>query len=125
MLLVELVVFVFVVVRCLLSFDFLCFEQLPAVSFRFELLTEIRVAFDLIRPLAVVVQFLRELNPIDFQVTAEPITAGFGQFVRCHWLPVFAKNFQALQLAGRDCWLDSLGGFVACGRIAVAGDWGG
>ena len=36
MLLVESVVFVFVVVRCLLSFDFLCFEQLPAVSFRFE-----------------------------------------------------------------------------------------
>ena len=66
MLLAELVVFVFVVVRCLLSFDFLCSEQLPAVSFRFELFTQIRIPLDLISPLAVVVQLLRELNPIDF-----------------------------------------------------------
>ena len=125
MLLVESVVFVFVVVRCLLSFDFLCFEQLPAVSFRFKLLTEIRIPFDLISPLAVVVQLLRELNPIDFQVTAKPIAAGFGQFIRCHWLPVFAENFKALKLPSGDCSLDLLGCFVACGWVAVAGDWGG
>jgi hypothetical protein len=108
-----------------LSFALLCFKQLPAVSFFFQSNTEIRIPFDLVRPLAIVVQLLRELNPIDFEVTTKPITAGFGQFVAGHWLPVFAENFQALQLTGCHCWLDSLGRFVRCDWIAVAGDWGG
>jgi hypothetical protein len=49
-----------------LSFALLCFEQLPAVSFRFELLAKIRIPLDLISPLAVVIQLLGKLNPIDF-----------------------------------------------------------
>ena len=79
-----------------LSLALLCSKQLPAVSFRFELLAKIRIPLDLISPLAVVVQLLGKLNPIDFEVTAKPIAAGFGQFVAGHWLPEVAENLQTL-----------------------------
>ena len=83
------------VLSCLL----LRFEQLPAISFRIQPNTQVFVPLDLISPLAEVAKPFRKLNAIDFQIRAKPITAGFGQFVARHWLPVFAENFQALQLA--------------------------
>jgi hypothetical protein len=98
---------------------------LPAIPLRFQPNAEIRIALNLVSPLPEVAEPLGELDAVDFQIGAKPITAGFSQFAACHWLTVFAENFQTLQLTGCNCWLDSFGCFVACYWIAVAGDWGG
>jgi hypothetical protein len=111
-------------VPVVVSFALLCRKQLPAVSLCIKHFAQIRIAFDLVSPLAIVFELLRELNRVNFQVTAEPIAACFCQFVAGHWLPEVAKNLEALLLTGCHCWLDSLGGFVACFWVAVASDCG-
>jgi hypothetical protein len=106
------------------SFAVLCSKQLPTISLRIQPNAQVFVSLDLVSTLAKVVELLCVLHRIYFQVGAKPIAAGFSQLVRCHWLTVFAENFEALHLTSIDCWLDSFGCFVRCNWIAVACDWG-
>ena len=55
-------------VPVVVSFAILRSKQLPAISLRIKHFAQIRIAFDFVSPLAVVVQLLRELNRIDFQI---------------------------------------------------------
>ena len=92
-------------------------EQFPAVAFLSGTLAQILISLNLVATLPKVVELLRELNRIDFQIRAELFAAGFSQFVACHWLTVLLEDFQALHLASSYGALDSLGGFVRCDRV--------
>jgi hypothetical protein len=111
--------------RVVLSFPDPRSKQLPAVSLLIQHLTQLWISLNLVSPLTKALQLLRKLDRINLQLRTEAIAAGFCYFVACHCLPVFAENLKALQLAGGDCWLDSLGCFVRRNWVAVAGDWGG
>ena len=55
-------------VLVVVSFAVLCCKQLPAVSLCIKHFAQIRIAFDFVSSLPVVVELLRELNRVNFQV---------------------------------------------------------